>query len=342
MTATAIYSNDWNPPRAEGAHLRGLSLVAAGACCLFLTEFLAQLELETGSDTRDLFDVIGGTSSGALVAAALNQGVPAQEIGEAFTQFAPRIYSKRPFPFSLTGHWFKSPYSQEALRDLFISLVGKENAKLLVSQIGFKILLPTWVLESQAQSDLVAEQTIESEEDLGTVQEISLEDVVIASMATPGQFSPVKLNGREMVDPSYVTSPVSNTPDALMTAGMDISNLKLLSLRATPSLDFNAGDQSKPGSSTDQKLNFLARHQKSLMDSMPSLTAAQAGASARSKFGERFVEFGLLIDGLDVQPNSYQPDHLALIKEAAVHEFHRFSSGEHRDQFSSMFSPSQG
>ena len=67
----------------KGGGIRGIL-----PCC-----HLVQLEQQTGKLTREVIDFIGGTSTGALLAACVVAGVPASKALEVYTQQGTKVFS---------------------------------------------------------------------------------------------------------------------------------------------------------------------------------------------------------------------------------------------------------
>jgi uncharacterized protein len=69
-------------------------LALQGGGCLGYGQVLvlAELERRAGAPAGELFDLIGGTSVGSIIGAALATGIPAARIAEFFTQDAPEIF----------------------------------------------------------------------------------------------------------------------------------------------------------------------------------------------------------------------------------------------------------
>src|SRR5581483_7579184 len=83
-------SGSMNPKKRilsiDGGGVRG----ALTAC------FLVKLEQQVGKPCREIFDFVAGTSTGALIAAAIAAGVPATRILEIYTQRAGEIFNVSP------------------------------------------------------------------------------------------------------------------------------------------------------------------------------------------------------------------------------------------------------
>ena len=66
---------------------RILSIDGGGIKGIFAAQFLARIEEEYDIKICDYFDIIAGTSTGAIVAAALAVGMPAEEIVKLYDEY---------------------------------------------------------------------------------------------------------------------------------------------------------------------------------------------------------------------------------------------------------------
>ena len=108
MTVQAEYDWDLWGPRAERyrepAPRRILALDGGGIRGLITLGVLERLESELGAATQrgaefrlsDFFDLIGGTSTGAIIAAALARGMSVTEIKNFYREFGRKAFAKRP------------------------------------------------------------------------------------------------------------------------------------------------------------------------------------------------------------------------------------------------------
>ena len=81
-------------PRARA--FRILSLDGGGIRGAFIAGFLAGVEERLGIHLAKHFDLIAGTSTGAIIAAALAVGEPASRIEEFYKKYGQKIFSGRP------------------------------------------------------------------------------------------------------------------------------------------------------------------------------------------------------------------------------------------------------
>jgi patatin-like phospholipase/acyl hydrolase len=125
---------------------RILALSGGGYLGLYSAHVLTRLEATMGRPIARSFDLICGTSIGAITALALSLEVPAAEIERAFIAHGPKIFPqiggrfrgvKRTYAFGRS--MFKPKYSDGPLRDAIESLVSKDNT---LADSKYRLVLP--------------------------------------------------------------------------------------------------------------------------------------------------------------------------------------------------------
>jgi uncharacterized protein len=93
--------------KGQGARpFRILSLDGGGIRGAFIAAFLADLERRLGCRIADYFDLLAGTSTGGIIAAALAVHEPAVRIEEFYRDRGPKIFTRRS-PLPVEGWWEK-------------------------------------------------------------------------------------------------------------------------------------------------------------------------------------------------------------------------------------------
>ena len=87
---------------------RILSLDGGGIRGAFGTALMAGLEEKLGGPIAEQFDLIAGTSTGAIIAASLASGLPAQKIVDFYDEQGPKIFAPRE-PYAPRG-WVRFFY----------------------------------------------------------------------------------------------------------------------------------------------------------------------------------------------------------------------------------------
>jgi patatin-like phospholipase/acyl hydrolase len=114
----------------KGGGIRGII-----PCC-----HLVELERQTGKLTRDVIDFVGGTSTGALLAASIVAGVPAAAALEVYTQQGAKVFSPtnsvlRDAKMLVTGNKFNNKVLYQVVSDA----LGGTKMMMNDSRIGIMI-----------------------------------------------------------------------------------------------------------------------------------------------------------------------------------------------------------
>jgi hypothetical protein len=104
---------------------RLLTIDGGGIKGVFPAAFLAALEDELGSPIGDYFDLIAGTSTGAIIAIGLGLGMPAAEILRLYVESADRIFPRRGVR-ALSGI-FHAKYANTQLRQVLSEAYGERR-----------------------------------------------------------------------------------------------------------------------------------------------------------------------------------------------------------------------
>ena len=85
---------------------------------------LAKLENTTGQLARDTFSFVAGTSTGAIIAAAIAAGIPAARVVDLYVSRAGEVFTGFPLLNTLKRIIFGSMYSTQKLHDLIAEEIG--------------------------------------------------------------------------------------------------------------------------------------------------------------------------------------------------------------------------
>ena len=169
---------------------RLLSIDGGGLCGLIPAEALILIEKQldeiTGNQLPlcDRFDLIGGTSTGAILAAGLSLGLKAEQLRDFYLNFGKGIFSKVFFPIR-----FWHSYPSEPLEGHLKEVFG-ENTTLASSKLRTQILIvsknatlgTTWFFTNNRQGKY-----------FNTNAAIPLWQIVRASSAAPTFFPPEEI-----------------------------------------------------------------------------------------------------------------------------------------------------
>jgi hypothetical protein len=169
----------------DGGGVRGAATIA------FLEQLEAQIAEIEGRQVRlaEWFDLIGGTSTGSIIAVALALGYRASEIHDFYRQIAPRIF-KRSY-FRLLG-WHAKFDSRNLMREL-ASIIGNRTLDSADLQTGLCILLKrmdtgsAWMVMNNPHS--IYWETPPDRAFIGN-RHLPIANLVRASTAAPAFFDP--------------------------------------------------------------------------------------------------------------------------------------------------------
>ena len=169
-----------------------LALDGGGTRGIYSAQVLANMEMSLGIPIGNSFDLIAGTSTGAIIAGAAATGIPLKEVVELFEEQAPSIFPSKRLRWGI----FRSRYSLKPLEEVVraclpdISL-GEISTPLIVT--GSNIATGgVHVFKSRYMAELGLPYVRDGE--------ISLVEAILASSAAPTYFDPVQVNENLLAD----------------------------------------------------------------------------------------------------------------------------------------------
>lgn len=161
-----------------------LSIDGGGIRGIIPATALMQLEQTTGRLTRDIFSFVAGTSTGAIIAAAVAAGVPAKQIRDLYLTRAQEVFTKRPWSL-LQRVIFGSMYSTSKLRALIARELGAAHLWRL-NDAPIDLLITANRVEDGKAWYFVGDNPRNSQR----TGHLNLIDCVTASTAEPTYFQP--------------------------------------------------------------------------------------------------------------------------------------------------------
>ena len=183
----------------DGGGVRGVVALA------FLKEIEAKLTAQAGRPVRlcDYFDLIGGTSTGAIIAAGLALGHGVDELQDFYRRLAPRVF--RPPMVKLPG--WKAIFDARALAGALEGVIGDRQLDTDDLQTGLGITLKrldtgsAWVLLNNPRSAFW--ETPADRSYIGN-RYYRLAQIVRASTAAPHYFDPQEIEIADGVQGLFV------------------------------------------------------------------------------------------------------------------------------------------
>lgn len=170
---------------------RILSIDGGGVRGVIPAVALAALEKEVGGRTRDYFDFVAGTSTGALIAAGVAVGIPAQTLVDLYVDRAPSLFRKIPLISTVRRILFGNMYDVEELHRLIRQELGDQAADWSLNEVPRDILITAKGLTDGHQWYLVRD----NRHNARRTGKLNLADCLTASAAAPTFFAPRAVSG---------------------------------------------------------------------------------------------------------------------------------------------------
>lgn len=165
---------------------RILAIDGGGIRGLIPAALLASLERATGSPARDHFDLLAGTSTGAILAAAVAADFSGERLVDLYRTRGPQLFRKVPVVTLvrriLAGHM----YDVACLRSIIAEELG-ERASWRVNDVPVDVMLTAKGLDDGHQWYFVKDRP---GREPGRTGGLSLVDCLTASAAAPTYFAP--------------------------------------------------------------------------------------------------------------------------------------------------------
>jgi patatin-like phospholipase/acyl hydrolase len=173
---------------------RILSIDGGGVRGVIPATALAALEEALKGRVRDHFDFVAGTSTGALVAAAVSAGIPAQRIVEMYVGRAAQLFAKVPVISTLQRIAFGRMYDVGRLHRFIREELAVEGAAdWQLNDVPLDVMVTAKGLDDGHQWFFVKD----GPGNAGSTGSLALADCLTASAAAPTFFGPWTIAGLE-------------------------------------------------------------------------------------------------------------------------------------------------
>lgn len=201
--------------------MRLLAIDGGGIRGIYASHVLERIQDEFRLEFHRHFDLIAGTSTGSIIAAALAYDIPLAKVSRLYREQGPLIFSPR--SWSLKGALFPR-YSSEPLRDALNEVF--QDATL--SDAKTRLIIPATdignggvhVFKSNYDESFVRDRNVK------------VVDAVLASCSAPSYFAPARVGPYQLSDgglwannPSLVA-----VTEALSRLGAERAQIRLLSV----------------------------------------------------------------------------------------------------------------
>lgn len=163
-----------------------LAIDGGGIKGVYAASLLAEIERLCDGYICDYFDMFAGTSTGAIIVAALSVKTPAQDILELYLNKGEKIFPR--------NHWklFRGKYSTLPLKNELEKIF--DNKK--ISDACTRLLIPTYNLSTDAVQIFKTPHA----KDLYFDKDKKIYEALLATTAAPVYFSPYKMSGGVYMD----------------------------------------------------------------------------------------------------------------------------------------------
>lgn len=173
---------------SQGRNFRILALDGGGLRGTFTAAVLAKwddmLKSGGGNDLISHFDLVAGTSTGAILAIGLALGMSPREILEFYEKKGPQIFPKN----RKLRHWLKSKHDSATLRGLLTEAFGD---KTLADDSRCRLVIPTVRAKHGHAEAIVTPHS----PDRTAYRDISAVTAALASSAAPTYFDEAEYDG---------------------------------------------------------------------------------------------------------------------------------------------------
>jgi hypothetical protein len=176
---------------------RILTIDGGGVRGIIPATVLAAMERATGQSTRQTFDFVAGTSTGAAIAAGIAAGIPAGRLATLYAQRAPTLFRRVPLLSTLRRVISGEMYETGTLHDLVREELGPEARDWRLNDAPIDLLITAKRLADGMPWYFVRDTPANS----CRAGSVGLVDAVTASAAAPTYFRPWTIRGiGELID----------------------------------------------------------------------------------------------------------------------------------------------
>lgn len=170
---------------------RILSIDGGGIRGLIPAVLLDSLERATGAPTRDHFDFVAGTSTGAILAAGVAAGFEGDQLASLYRRRGPELFRQVPVLGVLRRIVTGQLYDVARLRSMIAEEIG-DKAAWRINDVPRDIMITAKALDDGHPWYFVKDRPAEN---AGRTGKLSLVDCVTASAAAPTYFAPWPIDG---------------------------------------------------------------------------------------------------------------------------------------------------
>lgn len=193
-------------PAPVARRVQVLALSGGGYRGLYSAHLLANIEQHyKGTSVSKQFNLIIGTSTGALIATALALGVPPATIVQKFITHGPKIFDGgRGLTAKAGKTLISSPYKAQPLREAILDTIGADHAKVTMADIAAPLAVCA-VNFTHGRAEIFRSKGLART----NANRTKVVDAVLASAAAPTYFPAHQVGVETFIDGGIV----ANAPD---------------------------------------------------------------------------------------------------------------------------------
>ena len=170
-----------------------LALDGGGTRGIYTAQLLAKIEQAFGTRIKTCFDLIAGTSTGAIIAGAAVSDIPMTDIVGLFDTETPHIFRKRWYRIPL----FSSKYPSEKLAQI----IAKHIPATPLGEIATPLMITSSeIAKSEVHIFRSNYDGSPDAESASTSEDVCLRDAILASCAAPIFFDPKSVDNLLLAD----------------------------------------------------------------------------------------------------------------------------------------------
>ena len=201
-----------------------LALDGGGTRGIYTAQLLAKVEQAFGTHIRTCFDLIAGTSTGAIIAGAAVSDIPMADIVKLFETETPYIFRRRWYRIPL----FLSKYPSEQLAQV----IAKHIPATPLGEIATPLMITSSEIAKSEVHIFRSDYGHRDSEPAPTGKNVSLRDAIFASCAAPTFFAPKSVEDLLLADGCLWANNPSTiaATEALSAFGKEAREIRMLSV----------------------------------------------------------------------------------------------------------------
>ena len=201
-----------------------LALDGGGTRGIYTAQLLAKIEQAFGVPIRTRFDLIAGTSTGAIIAGAAVSDIPMTDIVELFETETPYIFRRRWYRIPL----FLSKYPNQKLAQI----IAKHLPATPLGEIASPLMITSSEIAKSEVHIFRSNYGSRDSEIAPTSKDVNLRDAILASCAAPTFFAPKSVGNFLLADGGLWANNPSTVAftEALSVFGKEAREIRMLSI----------------------------------------------------------------------------------------------------------------